>query len=45
MGHLAGKATLGVLCEDEPGVDRDAVHAQVSAEAVKFFDRALKLRW
>ncbi|HVG27428.1 MAG TPA: hypothetical protein VM865_07465 [Acidobacteriaceae bacterium] len=40
----AGKAHLGVLCEDPAGVDRDAVHAQVAAEAVKFFVRALKLK-
>ena len=26
------------------GVDRDAIHAQVAAEAVKFFDRALRMR-
>jgi len=34
-----GKARLGPYCADE--VDRDAIHTQVSAMAVKFFDRAL----
>jgi predicted dienelactone hydrolase len=40
----AGKQQLGVYCADPAGVDRDAVHAQVDALAVKFFDHALKVR-
>jgi predicted dienelactone hydrolase len=39
----AGKSTLGVYCTDAPGVDRDAVHAQVAAMAVTFFNRALRV--
>jgi predicted dienelactone hydrolase len=39
----AGKSTLGVYCADAPGVDRNAVHAQVAAIAVTFFNRALKV--
>jgi predicted dienelactone hydrolase len=39
-----GKSKLGVYCADNAGVNRDAVHAQVAAMAVKFFDRALKAR-
>ena len=39
----AGKSTLGVYCADAPGVDRDAVHAQVAATAVTFFNRALRV--
>jgi len=38
------KPKLGVYCADKEGVDRDAIHAQVAAEAVKFFDRALRMR-
>jgi predicted dienelactone hydrolase len=37
----AGKAKLAVLCGDAAGVDRDKVHATVSAMAVKFFDKNL----
>jgi predicted dienelactone hydrolase len=33
----AGKKQLGVYCEDAAGVDRDKVHQQVAAEAVRFF--------
>jgi predicted dienelactone hydrolase len=40
----AGKKQMGVFCEDAAGVDRDAVHAQVSGMAVTFFERALKWR-
>jgi len=40
----AGKRTMGTYCSDLAGVDRDKVHAQVSDEAVGFFDRALKVR-
>jgi predicted dienelactone hydrolase len=39
-----GKQKLGVYCADNASVDREAVHAQVDAMAVKFFDRALRLR-
>jgi predicted dienelactone hydrolase len=39
----AGKSTVGIYCTDAPGVDRDAVHAQVAAMAVTFFNRALKV--
>jgi predicted dienelactone hydrolase len=38
----AGKATLGVYCGDAAGVDRDKVHAKVSAMAVEFFDNSLR---
>lgn len=37
-----GKAKLGVYCADNAGVDRAAVHEQVDAAAIKFFDRALR---
>jgi predicted dienelactone hydrolase len=40
----AGKARLGVLCADNAGVSRDAVHAQVAGTAVEFFARALRVR-
>ncbi len=40
----AGKQDLEVYCHDAPGVDRDAVHAQVADMAVEFFGRALKWR-
>jgi predicted dienelactone hydrolase len=39
----AGKEKLPVYCADSPGIDRDAVHAQVSALAVTFFKRALRI--
>jgi predicted dienelactone hydrolase len=39
-----GKNKLGVFCEDKAGVDRAAVHEQVDAMAIKFFDRALHLK-
>ena len=38
-----GKAKLGVYCADDATVNRDAVHAQVAAEAVRFLDRALQM--
>jgi len=38
----AGKQQIGVYCEDAAGVDRDKVHAQVAAEAVEFFWKALR---
>jgi predicted dienelactone hydrolase len=39
----AGKAKIPVYCSDGAGVDRDAVHAQVEAMAVAFFNRALRV--
>jgi predicted dienelactone hydrolase len=38
----AGRKEMGVYCEDAPGVNRDAVHVQVSGMAVEFFERDLK---
>jgi len=38
----AGKKQIGVYCEDAAGVGRDKVHEQVAAEAVEFFERALR---
>ena len=38
-----GKKELGVFCEDPPGVDREAVHAEVEEMAVGFFDRELRV--
>jgi predicted dienelactone hydrolase len=38
-----GKTKLGVYCADNAGVDRAAVHEQVDAMAIKFFDHALKM--
>jgi predicted dienelactone hydrolase len=40
----AGKDSLPQLCVDKPGVDREAVHAQVAGMAVQFFAKALQLR-
>jgi predicted dienelactone hydrolase len=40
----AGKEKLGVFCADNPGVDRNAIHDQVNALAIKFFDHALHMR-
>jgi predicted dienelactone hydrolase len=37
-----GKAQLPEYCVDNAGVDRAAVHAQVSGMAVEFFDQTLK---
>ena len=39
-----GKSKLATYCADNTGVNRDAVHAQVSEMAVKFFDKALRVR-
>lgn len=39
----AGKRDAGVYCADQAGVDRDAVHAQVAAMAVTFFNRTLRV--
>jgi predicted dienelactone hydrolase len=33
-----GRQMLPLLCTDQPGVDRDAIHAKVAAMAVSFFD-------
>jgi predicted dienelactone hydrolase len=38
-----GKTKLGVYCADNADVDREAVHEQVEAMAVRFFDRALRI--
>jgi predicted dienelactone hydrolase len=38
----AGKKELGVYCGDAASVDRDKVHAEVGAEAVEFFEKALR---
>jgi predicted dienelactone hydrolase len=38
----AGKQQLRVFCDDPPGVDREAVHAQVDEMAVGFFDHELR---
>jgi predicted dienelactone hydrolase len=40
----AGKKQLGVYCEDAATVDRDKVHEQVAAEAVGFFESALRVK-
>jgi predicted dienelactone hydrolase len=40
----AGKEKLPVFCDDPAGVNRDAVHAQVSQLAVGFFVQSLRLR-
>ena len=36
-----GRKNLPALCVDHPGVDRRAIHDQVSGSAVAFFDRHL----
>lgn len=36
-----GRQTLPLLCTDNPGVDRDAIHEKTAAMAVKFFDAKL----
>ena len=40
----AGKADMGVLCEDKPDVDRDTVHSKVADMAIDFFRHSLQLR-
>lgn len=40
----AGKQSQPVLCGDPAGVDRNAVHTQVAAMAVEFFQRTLRAR-
>ena len=39
-----GRHDLGSLCKDAPGLQRDRVHANVGVMAIRFFDRALKIR-
>jgi predicted dienelactone hydrolase len=39
----AGKAAYTTYCADRPGIDRDAVHAQVAALAVTFLNRSLRV--
>lgn len=42
---LPGRIVAAQVCVDpNPNVDRDAVHAEVSATALRFFDRALGVR-
>jgi predicted dienelactone hydrolase len=38
----SGRKAQPVLCGDASGVDRDAIHADAAAEAVRFFDRRLR---
>lgn len=38
----AAKSQNPGLCEDRPGVDRDAIHTETAAKAVAFFDKSLK---
>jgi predicted dienelactone hydrolase len=38
----SGKAELPPICVDQPGVDRDAVHAQVAHKATDFFGLHLR---
>ena len=40
----AGKELVPLYCSDPPGVDRAAVHTQVSDMAVQFFARIFRLR-
>jgi predicted dienelactone hydrolase len=40
----AGASAFPLYCSDAPGIERNAVHAQVAAMAIKFFDRELKWR-
>jgi predicted dienelactone hydrolase len=40
----AGKQKLGQVCEDDKAIDRDAVHAQVAAMAVSFFQKSLRVK-
>lgn len=39
-----GKQELPVYCVDNPGVDRNAIHQQVSLEAIGFFQKTLRWR-
>jgi predicted dienelactone hydrolase len=38
-----GKSQLPTYCTDAAGVDRDAIHAQVSEMAITFFTRSLRM--
>jgi predicted dienelactone hydrolase len=38
------KAELPEMCADDPGVDRAAIHAQVGAAALQFFNASLAVR-
>jgi predicted dienelactone hydrolase len=40
--NAVGRTVKGQLCSDPQGVDREAVHAQVSRDAVEFFERSLR---
>jgi len=40
----AGKEKLGQICEDDKAIDRDAVHTQVAAMAVSFFQKSLRVK-
>jgi predicted dienelactone hydrolase len=37
-----GAKTLGPVCADSPGIQRDAIHARVAEEAVHFFTASLQ---
>ncbi|MEE2662540.1 MAG: peptidase [Myxococcota bacterium] len=37
----AGRLVLGDLCEEQPGVDRAAIHALIAGDAYEFFERTL----
>jgi len=39
----AGKSQLPTYCTESPGLDRDAVHSQVSELAIGFFTRSLRI--
>jgi predicted dienelactone hydrolase len=39
----AGKSQLPTYCTDAPGLDRNAVHAQVSEMAITFFTHSLRM--
>ena len=39
----AGKSQLPTYCTDAAGVDRDAIHVQVSEMAITFFTRSLRM--
>ena len=40
--NALGQRVARPVCADPAGVDRDAVHEQVSAQALAFFGRTLK---
>jgi predicted dienelactone hydrolase len=41
---VAGAKAFPLYCEDDRGVERDAIHAKVAAMAVAFFRRSLRVR-